>query len=132
MVVLPKFVYLFSLIPVLIKKSFFRSLLFFVQLISSFLWGNKNQKISATAPNFLHYYWSCNIHKLLYWINNSADEEQPAWVDKELGSSKISLHSLVCSQLPLSASKFTSNPVVTHSVNLRTYECIDESDVGFS
>lgn len=127
MVVLPKFLYLFSHIPILLKKYFFRSL---DQLISSFLWGNKNPRIRRSIlqlpralgglalPNFLHYYWSCNIHKLLYWITNTPEEERPAWVDIELASSKLSLHSLVCSQLPLTVSNFTSNPMVTNSVRI--------------
>lgn len=67
-------------------------------------------------PNFLHYYWSCNIHKLLYWINNTAYEEWPAWLHMEFAFSKHSIHSLVCSQFPLTVSNFTSNPVVAHSV----------------
>ena len=69
-------------------------------------------------PNFLHYYWSCNIQKLLYWINNTTDDIRPAWVELELASSKLSLHSLVCSQLPLTAYNFTSNPVVINTVKL--------------
>ena len=64
------------------------------------------------------YYWSCNIQKLLYWINNTTDDIRPAWVELELASSKLSLHSLVCSQLPLTATNFTSNPVVINTVKL--------------
>lgn len=128
MVVLPKFLYFFSHIPVFIRKSFFRSL---DQLISSFLWGNKNPRIRRSVlqlpkalgglalPNFLHYYWSCNIHRLLYWVNNTADM-RAAWVDMELASSKLSLHSLICSQLPLTASNFTLNPVVVNSIKIWT------------
>lgn len=127
MVVLPKFLYLFSQIPVLIKKSFFRSL---DQSISSFLWGNKKPRIGRSVlqlpkalgglalPNFLHYYWSCNIHRLLYWINDTPDSPRPAWVDMELLSSKHSLRSLVCSQLPLTVTKFSSNAIVVNSVKI--------------
>ncbi len=32
-------------------------------------------------PYFLHYYWSCDTHKLLYWINNTVDDLRPTWVD---------------------------------------------------
>lgn len=72
MVVLPKFLYLFSHIPVLIKKPFFRSLDQAILkrgfLINSFLWGNKNPRIRRSIlqlpmalgglalPNFLQYY----------------------------------------------------------------------------
>ena len=127
MVILPKFLYLFTHIPVYIKKPFFRSL---DHLIASFLWGNKNPRIKRSTlqlpkvlgglalPNFLHYYWACNIQKLLFWVANPANVECPTWVDMELSSSKLSLHSLVCSQLPLSASKFSPNPVVNNSVKI--------------
>ena len=99
MVALPKFTYTFFYIsPSLLKSPFLDH-----SQLSSFLWGNKNPRIRKSVlqlprvlgglalPNFLHYYWSSNIHKILYWISNSAHEERPAWVDMELGSSKISL-----------------------------------------
>lgn len=56
MVVLPKFLYLFQHIPILIKKLFFRSL---IQLISSFLWGNNN--LSSPRIITLH----CRIFAVL-------------------------------------------------------------------
>lgn len=128
MVVLPKFLYLFSHIPILIKKSFFRAL---DQLISSFLWGNKNPRIRRSVlqlpkacgglalPNFLHYYWSCNIHKLLYLTTNPEGVERPAWVDMEFRSTTtFSLQSLVCSQLPLTPANYTSNPIVYNSLKI--------------
>lgn len=127
MFVLPKFLYLFSHTPVLIRKSFFRSL---DHLISSFLWGNKNPRIRKSVlqllkalgglalPSFLLYYWSCNSHDLLYWINNTTGEEHPAWVAIELASSKLSLHSLVCSTLQLTAPNFSSNSVVTNTIKI--------------
>lgn len=71
-----------------------------------------------TLPNFLHYYWSCHIRKLIYWLNRRIDDECPAWVDMELASSWFSLHSLVCSRLLLAASSFSSNPLVTNSVRI--------------
>lgn len=46
MSLLPQFLYLFQHIPVFIRKSFFSNL---AQLISSFLWGNKRERIGR-AP----------------------------------------------------------------------------------
>lgn len=45
MSVLPRFLYLFSNIPVFIRKNFFTKL---DSLITSFLWGNKTPRIRKT------------------------------------------------------------------------------------
>lgn len=80
MVILRKFLYLFQHIPIFIKKYFFRQL---DQMVSSFLWTKppriKNnilqlpKKLGGMAlPNFIQYYWACNIGKLCFWIDNKA------------------------------------------------------------
>ena len=58
-------------------------------------------------PNFLHYYWACNVQKVIMWANTGADVEAPAWV--ELESFKLQLHSLVTAPLHLNSGSF-KNP----------------------
>ena len=77
MLVLPKFLYLFQNIPILIKKSFLSSL---EGCISLFIWKGKLPRIKRSAlqrpkklaglapPNFIYYYWACNIKTMLHWI----------------------------------------------------------------
>ena len=125
MVVLPKFLYLFQHITVFIRKSFFTK---FDQTISSFLWGNKPRRIKRVylqrpkamggmaLPNFLYYYWACNIQKLLHWSNL---ENTPLWAQMEMSSTQQSLYSLVCSGLPL-VSVISSMPTVPHTIKIWT------------
>ena len=61
--------------PILIRKSFFKTL---DKSIVPFIWQNKHSRINKThlqrlkragglaLPNFLYYYWACNIPKLLH------------------------------------------------------------------
>ena len=68
-------------------------------------------------PNFLHYYWAANIQKLLYWTAETT-ANQPAWVRLEFSSSKASLQSWLCSQLPMSVTDISGNPVVIQSFKI--------------
>ena len=104
MIVLPKFLYLFQNIQILIKKSFFKKL---DQNITPFIWGNKSCRISKTQlqrskssggmafPNFLFHYWSCNIQKIIHWVEDIPIEKKPDWVQLEISSSPSNLTSIV-------------------------------------
>ena len=101
MTVLPKFLYLFQHIPVLISKKFFAKL---DKAISTFLWAGKPVRMQKkllqlpkstgglALPNFVYYYWAANIHKLLYWTDKHTTD-QPAWVHIKMSSSQVSLRS---------------------------------------
>lgn len=126
MAILPKFLYLFQHIPALISKKFFDKL---DKSVSKFLWASKpvrmRKKIlqlpkrvgGLALPNFLHYYWAANIHKLLYWTDQSTTN-QPAWVKMELSSSQSSLRAWLCSPLTLSTVNASQNPVVKQSLKI--------------
>jgi len=73
-------------------------------------------KGGLALPNLLHYYWACNIQKCLYWGNNLISEP-PCWVYLEQSSARLSLHSVICSQLPL-PTNISSNLVVSHSIKI--------------
>ena len=125
MTILPKFLYLFTHLPVYIKKSFFNSL---ESLISSFIWNNKSPRLSRAIlqspkseggfnlPNLRYYYWACNTQKILYWLDDYGD--RPAWVGMELASSKCSLHSMVCARFPLDIVAASSNLIVRYSLRI--------------
>ena len=126
MVILPKFLYLFQHIPVCLNKSFFTEL---DQLLNAFIWHNKPARIRRSClqlpkskgglavPNFRHYFWASNINKLLYWAKCKLSDPCPPWVQTELSTS-ASLYSIICSQLPMAAQKFSSNPVVASTINI--------------
>lgn len=104
--ILPRFLYLFQCIPILLTKSFFQNL---DRLISSFIWGGKTPRIrkeflqrqksqgGLALPNFRYYYWAANIWKVLYWLQNPKD----AWCISEANScTSSSLPALALSKLP--------------------------------
>lgn len=92
MTVMPRFLYLFQMIPIFLPKSYFAQL---DRSISSFIWGKKPARIRKVSmertksnggwglPNFIFYYWAANIVKLTYWITMFADKEGPVWADME-------------------------------------------------
>lgn len=127
MIVLPKFIYLFQSIPVLIKKSFFKKM---DQIIIPFIWGNKPSRISKThlqrpkcsgglaLPNFLFYYWACNISKIIHWLEDKPMMEKEDWVRLEFSSCPHNLGSVICAALPLICNNLTSNTIANHSIRI--------------
>ena len=124
MVVMPKFLYLFQHIPIYITKSFFDKV---DRIISKFLWGIKPARIrkiilqsakkdgGLALPNLRRYYWAANVQKILYWM--TADQDcSPAWIQLEKAASHFSLHSALCSQLPLPVT--STNPVISASLKI--------------
>lgn len=126
MIILPKFLYLFQNIPILIKKSFFKTL---DKSIIPFIWGNKSSRISKTMlqrskstgglalPNFMFYYWACNIQKLIHWVEDTPMTDRADWVQLELASCPT-LSSLVFSSLPLLGCNLSSNVIVNNSLRI--------------
>lgn len=127
MVVLPQFLYTFQHIPIFINKSFFSTL---DQQINSFLWCNKQARIrrkviqlpkskgGLALPNLRHYYWACNINKLLFWNNSMTPDVQPQWAQMEKSLSILSLWSVVCSKLPFSIKSVAKNPIVINTLKI--------------
>lgn len=128
MSVLPRFIFLFQNVPLFIPKSFFKEL---DKLLSSFIWNKSIPRIRKTflerqkdegglaLPNFLYYYWSCNIDKVIYWAEHSNQENKPVWVEMEQAScGPVSLFSMLCAPLPLNRKYLTSNPLVTSSLKI--------------
>lgn len=122
--ILPKFLYFFQCLPIFIPKSFFCSI---NQAITSFIWGSRVPRISRTVlqgnrrlgglslPNFLYYYWAANIHKLTFWMH----APQTNWCLLEAKSCRsTSLRALLCSSLPLSPSRHSSNPIVLSTLKI--------------
>uniref|UniRef100_A0A3B3HQU1 Reverse transcriptase domain-containing protein n=1 Tax=Oryzias latipes TaxID=8090 RepID=A0A3B3HQU1_ORYLA len=127
--ILPKFLYLFQSIPLFLTKTFFSNL---DKLISSFIWNGKTARIrknilqyhkdygGMSLPNFQYYYWAANIRTLLYWLETSSHKDLK-WLNFErMSCQSASLHSLLCSTIPLSQSldKISQNPVVKHSLKI--------------
>lgn len=138
MTVLPRFLYLFRMIPVFLPKSFFKKL---DKIITAFIWNNKLARINKTylqgsrkigglaLPNFLHYYWSSNITKLPIWLSTFKSGEGPTWATMELHSSlPISPVSLISSNLPMNTQSCAKNPVVHNTIRIwfqcrRHFDC---------
>ncbi len=127
MIMLSKFIYLFQNIPILIKKTFFNLL---QSNILSFIWNGKPHRIKGDGlqrpkklaglalPNFIYYYWACNIKTMLHWREKDEPGRLDAWVQMENASSRISLGSVLCASIPPHLSQFQSNPVVYHSIRI--------------
>lgn len=90
MVTLPRFLYLFSSIPVLIPVKLFAKL---ESIIISFIWNYKNVRISKkhlfkpkakggfSLPHFRFYYWAANLQSLSWWRQTPENNgEIPEWV----------------------------------------------------
>lgn len=124
MAILPKFLYLFQHVPVLLTKSFFDRL---DKTISHFLWGGKTVRLrrsilqsakcegGLSLPNFRNYYWAANIQKLLYWLAEDNDS-LPVWVQMEKLSSRYSLSSILSSSLSLSPALVGDNPIARETI----------------
>ena len=127
MVILPKFLYLFQHIPICLNKSFFVDL---DRQFNTFIWQSKPARIKKhilqlskadgglALPNFRYYFWACNINKLLYWLRGGDTHTCPPWAHIEISSSSRSLHSAICSQLPISAHRISTNPVVINTIKI--------------
>ena len=109
------------------KKSFLSSL---GGCISSFIWNGKPPRINRSAlqrpkklaglalPNFIYFYWACNIKTMLHWIGLDRLSGCEAWVQMECASSSFDLGSILYAPSPPLQSQFWANPVVCHSTRI--------------
>lgn len=127
---LPKFLFLFQCIPILIKKSFFKQL---DGEITRFIWDKKPPRIrkdflqrpkqvgGMALPNFLHYYWACNLRAVSFWGLPPDSDDLPAWLQIERTSCHpTSPGALLFSSLPISSHYAGANPVVKQSLKIWT------------
>ena len=128
MVIMPRLLYYFNTIPTFIPKSFFKEL---DKHISTFIWNKKIPRIRKSLleksksdgglalPNFLHYYWAANIHKVTFWMSSFRDGVGPDWCDMERQAcGPVDPAALLCSPLPLSRKWYSNNPVVSNSLRI--------------
>lgn len=128
MVVLPRFMYFFQMIPVFLPKTFFKKI---DGILSSFIWNQKCPRIrksrlqcsksegGLSLPNFMYYYWSANIIKLSAWLRAFKDGKGATWSTMELGSSSLdSPISYLSASLPTTRQLSFTNPVVKSSLNI--------------
>lgn len=107
MVSLPRFLYLFQILPVYLNGSFFKKL---DSIIIPFVWGYKSHRIAKAhlykplkkgglgLPILKHYYWAANCGALAYWNCSQAEkEDDPSWLLLE--ASTIKNCSLPCRSL---------------------------------
>uniref|UniRef100_A0A669D0H5 Reverse transcriptase domain-containing protein n=1 Tax=Oreochromis niloticus TaxID=8128 RepID=A0A669D0H5_ORENI len=126
--ILPKFLYLFQLLPVFIPKSFFDSL---DSIISSYIWRGKRPQLDKAQlqkpksrgglalSNFRYYYWAANMRYIISWLYFHNKGNCPSWVLMELNSATgSSVLALIGSSLPLPPNKTIDNPVVWHTVRV--------------
>ena len=129
--VLPKFLYIFQCIPLNLSKSFFMSV---DNLVSGFIWTRKTLEYGKGSYNnilnmedypSLTSSFSIGLPTLgLCYFGKTLHLMTPPLSGYEWKTPclHISLHSLLCSKLPLldSISKVTSNPIVKHSFKILT------------
>lgn len=127
-VVLPRFTYLFQMVPLFLPKIFFNKI---DEAVSSFIWDKKAPRIRKSLlqcsksegglalPNFMFYYWSANIVKLSTWIRVFKEGHGPLWSTLELNSdSTTSPVAIMCSALPIGRNVKFKNPVVQNTLNI--------------
>ena len=128
MVIMPRLLYYFNTIPTFIPKSFFKEL---DKHISTFIWSKKIPRIRRSfleksksdgglaLPNFLHYYWAANVHKVAFWMSSFRDGVGPDWCHMERQAcGQVDPASLLCSPLPLSRRCHPNNPIVSGSLRI--------------
>lgn len=130
MTIMPRFLYLFQMIPIFLPKSYFAQL---DRFISTFIWNRKPARIKKASlervrsdgglglPNFLFYYWATNIAKLTYWITMFASGVGPVWAAMELRATlPVSPISILSAHFPLNirASELSTNSMVQNSVRI--------------
>ncbi len=124
MFILPRFLFLFQNVPLFIPKSFFKEL---DKHLSSFIWNKSIPRIrkaflerqkdvgGLALSNFMYYYWSCNIDKLIYWAFESGE-----WtcLGRNGTIGPVSLFLMLCAPLPHNRKYLPSNPLVTSSLKI--------------
>lgn len=121
--VLPKYLFLFQCVPILLNKKFFTKI---DSLISSFIWNKKAPRIKKSflqrpksmggmgLPSFRLYYWACNIRCMSFW-NSTVKSD---WEQMENNAfTPNSLKSLLYHTSDISRFK-CQNPVVSHSLKI--------------
>lgn len=97
MSIMPKFLYLFQALPIVIPAVFFRQIR---TLFTKFIWANKRPRISrclltlpkcfggVAAPDAFKYYQAAHLGRMIDW---SRHREFKLWIDIEQQSSPIPL-----------------------------------------
>lgn len=121
--IVPRFLYLFQCLLLYIPKSFFTNI---NSLISSFIWNNKPPRLQKSLlqrargdgglglPDLQHYYWACNLHKILFWAFYSETQ----WCQLESDSCHHSLMALLCHPEKLKLKQYTDNPIVSTTLKI--------------
>lgn len=120
--ILPKYMFMFQCIVILIKNRYFQSI---DSIMTNFIWKNKTPRIKKAflqkpkaaggmgLPDLKQYYWACNTKYLQYWLR----QETPAWLEMEkvecFPSSPLAL---LLSPYPGVHLNFQENLVVLHSL----------------
>lgn len=70
-------------------------------------------------PNFMYYYWSCNIVKCIHWAEHLKQENEPVRVEMEQASFRpVSLISMLCPPQTLNRKFLTSSSLVTSRLKI--------------
>lgn len=99
--VLPRLLFLFQSLPIVVSNSIFKML---DKIISKFIWKNKKARIKyrtllcpkekggLNLPNLKNYYWAAQLRAIIMWITKDADA---LWVGMEQNSCKnVSIESI--------------------------------------
>lgn len=97
MMILPKIMYKFQMLPIAIPQSFFR----IIKTMIKYIWQNKKQRVKftlitrkkthggLTVPDINRYYKSVIISRMVEWVNEKSEKK---WIKMENMLSKIILH----------------------------------------
>lgn len=126
MSVLPRFIYLFQCLYVVVPGAYFKKLhLAFL----TYIWNGKKSHLKKdrlkkskqdgglALPNIRHFYGACNLGCLSFWVLYSCKDGGPIWVEMEkLLCAPFSLPVLIGATLPLPLNHTSSNHIVYNSL----------------
>lgn len=119
--ILPKYLYLFQMLPTLVPKSFFKQL---NTSLTQFIWRNNPPRIKLTvlqsplekgglkAPNFEYFYWAAHVRAIWMWQREQA--HPPMW--KQIEQHHLNkLESVPYISFLNSLLTTTTNPIIIHT-----------------
>ena len=124
--ILPKYLYLFQMLPIPVPKLFFKQV---NSCLTQFIWRNKLPRIKLTVlqsplekgglniPNFEYFYWAAQVRAVWTWQAEQA--HPPIWTQIEQHHlNKLKLESIPYISCLNSLLAITTNPITIHTYKI--------------
>uniref|UniRef100_A0A8C5MTM5 Uncharacterized protein n=1 Tax=Leptobrachium leishanense TaxID=445787 RepID=A0A8C5MTM5_9ANUR len=130
--ILPRVLYLFQTLPILLPHTFFAQLR---TMISTYVWNSKKPRISmalltapkqrggVALPHFWHYYIASHLQRIVEWTTGSATRP---WVALEQATARFPLQCLPW--LPISVQKSLMDPHPLTQTTIRIWRTLTRGE----